>query len=106
MFNVLFTTTTTGGHVSSVNVAFENETQADNAIILFLDSSARHLYRDAVRLYRERFEFKLNWSVPGKLSETEIMYGYRECDVVDKLYQEKGRHIILNSVVQKTKTLS
>lgn len=106
MFNVIFSTTTFNGNISSVNVAFETAKEADNAIILFMESSSSNFYRDVVRLYREVFEFEIEWCSQGKLPQTDVSYGYDQESAVSNFMNGRTRNIHINNVVQLNKTLS
>lgn len=99
MFHVIFTTIFQNS-ISTVTIPFSTEEEADEAILHFEDQSTTYIGRKATRLYRESFEFKVEWTdgVHGTL--TDVVRGYTRRQVGDDFIEK--HKIPINNLIDIT----
>lgn len=93
MFNVIFTSITYDGNLSTVNVPFETEEEANIAIQMFQYASNRSLSRLATRLYKETLQYRIEWN--GGVNHVS---GYDKNSVVNQFMKDKG--ITCNEIIE------
>lgn len=87
MFHVIFNSRFENS-ISTVTIPFSTEEEADEAIYHFESQSDAYIAKKATRLYKESFEFRVEWTdgVHGTL--TDVVRGYTRRQVADDFIEK------------------
>lgn len=87
MFHVIFNSRYENS-ISTLTIPFETEEQADEAILHFEEQSTSYIAKTANRLYKESFEYSIDWSDGTIGTFTNVVRGYDKRHVGDEFIKK------------------
>lgn len=104
MFHVIFNSRFENS-ISTVTIPFSTEVEADEAIYYFESQSDAYISKKATRLYKESFEFSVDWADGTNGILRDIVRGYDTNQVHDEFIKKHKIPITIVSIKKVDKKL-